>query len=254
MRPRPRLQPVSRRLGADAARTDRWGTAGGGQPAAVRRHRGGLRGGRPDRRNRRSDHRIGPRRPRLRPGLRPDRILRCHPCCPAPARTRVVADRDGPRVAHRYRSDRRPRRPGCDGQGAGCGPVVPADRPGARLRGPGQPGRRCGGVRILPDRGVGGRHRPGLHGAPRLGRSGGGRLRRWPGHVGDDGALVDPERTHRASHRRPVDGGGGPSGLVLRVGDGAELCRGQCLEHRRRGVGRRRGRQPGRFRSHRPAG
>ena len=127
-RSRPGLQPVPPRLGAEPARADRRRSAGGGQPAAVRGSGGGLRGGRPDRRHRRPDHRLGSRRARLRPGLRPDRpgtVTTGARPVRHPAGGRSSSD---PGCPHRRRSARRPRRPRGHGQGFCRRPGGPADR------------------------------------------------------------------------------------------------------------------------------
>ena len=96
--------------------------------------------------------------------------------------------------------------------------------------------------------GAGRRDRSAVHHPARLGRPGGGGPRRGTGHVGDDGADLGPQRLCRPPHRRPLDRRAGAAGVVPGVGDRAELRGGQRLEHRRRGLGRRRGRGPHRCR------
>ena len=176
------------------------------------------------------------------------------PRYPAPSGPGLVADRLGSRCPHRGRSARGPRRPRGHGQGPGRRPVGPADRPvlrgcgvwstwAAMCRCPGLPTRGGGASGIAaectaPTDAVG----PVVAVAPAD----------WP-HRGRRPAP-GCGTANRASHRRPVDRGGGPPGVVLVSVTGAELRGGQCLEHGRGGVGRRCCRQPRRPRRHRSVG
>ena len=98
------------------------------EPVALRCARGGLRGRGAHGRHRRPDHRVGPDRARLRPGLRRDLPTRSSVRRSPPTGSGLVADGAGPH-GRTVSSPRGARRPGGHGQGI-------RRRPSARRIGP----------------------------------------------------------------------------------------------------------------------